>query len=229
MCVETAAGASGQITVFTAVNYRGLAAKHLDAWWDDAELTIAGGDNPIPSNGLFPSLGLSTTQPISVLLLVPAQPMTTSSSTFVVLPAQVYMSTQGMTLSIPARSYLLPSHQETGIIPSPVILPAAIATADSQAVGQSATATPTPKPTSPSTITPMSTATATAQAVNTLRPTVSVVIASPTASVKSTAMPTVAVTESTPIVNSSVTPGLVGLGMLLIGGIGAALALMRRR
>ena len=229
ICVQAVAGPDGRITLFTSTNYRGVAAKHLDAWWDDAELTIAGGDSPIPSNGLFPSSSLSATQPISVLLLIPAQTMTTSSSTFVVLPAQVYMSTQGMTLSIPAWSNLLPSQQETGIIPTPVILPTTIATAESRTDGQLATGTPTPKPTSPSTITPMPTATATAQAVNTPRPAVSAVSASPTASAKSTAMPTVAVAESMPIVNSSITPGLVGLGVLLIGGIGAALVLIRRR
>ncbi len=42
ICVEATSGAEGKATVFTSNDWRGAAAKHLDVWWDDAELVALG-------------------------------------------------------------------------------------------------------------------------------------------------------------------------------------------
>ncbi len=42
LCVQATVGSGGKVTVFTSNDYRGSAATHLDAWWDDAALTIVG-------------------------------------------------------------------------------------------------------------------------------------------------------------------------------------------
>lgn len=42
VCVTATAGPQGKVTVFTSNDYRGYAAIHLDAWWDDAELVVLG-------------------------------------------------------------------------------------------------------------------------------------------------------------------------------------------
>ena len=42
VCVTATAGPQGKVTVFTSNDYRGYAANHLDAWWDDAELVVVG-------------------------------------------------------------------------------------------------------------------------------------------------------------------------------------------
>ena len=50
--------ASGQVTVFTEAQYRGKddLAFHLDAWFDDASLTVvAGGPTPEPTTGTTPN------------------------------------------------------------------------------------------------------------------------------------------------------------------------------
>ncbi len=39
-------GGSGKVTVFTRNDWRGYAAVHLDAWWDDASLTAQGPAQP---------------------------------------------------------------------------------------------------------------------------------------------------------------------------------------
>ena len=49
MCVDATSGDNGRITLLTSVNYRGQAAKHLDAWWDDATLSVSGGAIDMPS------------------------------------------------------------------------------------------------------------------------------------------------------------------------------------
>ena len=43
VCVDATVGAAGRVTAFTSNNYRGYAAFHLDAWWDDASLVVIGG------------------------------------------------------------------------------------------------------------------------------------------------------------------------------------------
>ncbi|HEY4690975.1 MAG TPA: LysM peptidoglycan-binding domain-containing protein [Anaerolineae bacterium] len=40
ICVEATSGDAGRVTVFTSSSYRGFAAYHLDAWWDDASLVV---------------------------------------------------------------------------------------------------------------------------------------------------------------------------------------------
>ena len=38
ICADATVGDAGKVTVFTSSSYRGYAAYHLDAWWDDASL-----------------------------------------------------------------------------------------------------------------------------------------------------------------------------------------------
>jgi len=40
LCVDATVGESGKVTVFVSSNYRGYAAYHLDAWWDNASLVV---------------------------------------------------------------------------------------------------------------------------------------------------------------------------------------------
>lgn len=40
ICVEATVGDQGKVTVFTSSSYRGFAAYHLDAWWDNASLVV---------------------------------------------------------------------------------------------------------------------------------------------------------------------------------------------
>jgi hypothetical protein len=47
-CVTATSGPQGKVSVFTSNDYRGSAAIHLDAWWDDAEL-VALGEAPSPT------------------------------------------------------------------------------------------------------------------------------------------------------------------------------------
>jgi LysM repeat protein/uncharacterized protein (DUF2141 family) len=42
VCTTATVGGSGTVTVFTKNDWRGYAAVHLDAWWDDAELVVTG-------------------------------------------------------------------------------------------------------------------------------------------------------------------------------------------
>ena len=73
MCVDTTAGETGRITLLTSVNYRGQAAKHLDAWWDAATLSMSGGAvDPSPAGLINQAPGLTTTRPVSILLLIPS-------------------------------------------------------------------------------------------------------------------------------------------------------------
>lgn len=48
ICTQATVGAAGKVTVVTSNDYRGNAAQHLDAWWDDASLTIVGAATPAP-------------------------------------------------------------------------------------------------------------------------------------------------------------------------------------
>jgi LysM repeat protein len=49
LCVQATVGAAGKVTVFTSNDYRESAATHLDAWWDDATLTVVGATTPVPA------------------------------------------------------------------------------------------------------------------------------------------------------------------------------------
>ncbi|CAG1014208.1 hypothetical protein ANRL4_05142 [Anaerolineae bacterium] len=242
ICIEAVAGSTGRITLFASTNYRGVAAKHLDAWWDDAELTISGG---VASSSLgtvpFALSGLTSTQAVSVLLLIPAQPIMTSTSSFVVVPAQVYVSTQGMTLAVTSRSSAL-----SGSIALPTTATIASGPTEGSAMVAptlQAAITPTPQSVSSvthqgseemsATTTPPPTATASPQggtlATITPRPISATATARPAATVTSveTSVPT---TVELPTSNPSATqPGLIGLGVLFAAGVGGALILARRR
>lgn len=242
ICAEAVAGSTGRITLFTSTNYRGVAAKHLDAWWDDAELTIVGG---VASSSLsmvpFVLSDITTTQAISVLLLIPAQPIMTSTSAFVVVPAQVFVSTQGMTLAVASRSTALsgsialpttttvangPTEDTTVVKPT---VQAEITTTQQNVSStslQRSTEMPaatTPLPTaaaSPQGETPAAVTPRSISATETVRPVATV------ASVERS-VPT---TVELPTCNPSVAqPGLVGLGVLFAAGVGGALILARRR
>lgn len=67
VCVTATAGPQGRVTVFTSTDYRGSAAIHLDAWWDDAEL-VALGDVPTPA----PTAGQTNPQPTNAAPPPPA-------------------------------------------------------------------------------------------------------------------------------------------------------------
>jgi hypothetical protein len=219
ICTQTVAGTSGQVTIFTSTNYRGVAAKHLDAWWDDAELAIAGDGTSSPlSTAPFALSDITSTQAIRVLLLVPAQPITTSTSSFVVVPAQVFVSTHGMTLAVSSQSNALPAS---------ITLPT-IATTASRPTESPAAVTPIAQPTTtptPQTSTkPLPADTATPPppilATATARP-------APTSALVETPVPEA--TELPASIPSAAQPGLIGLGVLFVIGVGGALVLARRR
>jgi hypothetical protein len=200
LCVETAAGASGRITIFTSANYRGFAAKHLDAWWDDASLAVVS----------QPSAVLPATAPLRVLLLVPSAAIT--SSAYVVMPANLYVGAQGvLTLSLTTGASLT----QPMVITLPPVRPALTPTAAS---------TPVPSPTA----SPMS-----APATPTLTPTAASTSV-PTSEARPAQVPlaTLRVSDQLPVARSdAVLPvgSFVGLGVLLMLGLGLAVALVRRR
>lgn len=216
ICAQTVASTSGQVTIFTSTNYRGVAAKHLDAWWDDAELTIASGTTKPLGTAPFALLGITSTQAISVLLLVPAQPITASTSSFVAVPAQVFVSAQGMTLAVSTRLNALSS--------STITLPTIATTPTSRPVERSATVTPTLQPTATPTSTPISPATATPP-----RPTLVTATELPAPTTALVETPDLSAAEPPSSINSAMPPGIVGLGILFIIGVGGALVLARRR
>lgn len=67
-CVTVTAGPQGKVTLFTSNDFRGYAANHLDAWWDDAELVALG---EVPT--AVPTAGSAQPQPTTV-----AQPQATA-------------------------------------------------------------------------------------------------------------------------------------------------------
>jgi hypothetical protein len=228
ICAQTVANTSGQVTIFTSTNYRGVAAKHLDAWWDDAELTIAGDGTSSPLSTVpFALSGITSTQAIRVLLLVPAQPITASTSSFVVVPAQVFVSTQGMTLAVSSQSNALPAS---------ITLPT-IATTASRPTESSATVAPTAQLTT--TLTPQTsdkplpTDTATsqggAQATAAPPPILATATARPVPTIALVETPAPEATELPASIPSAAQPGLIGLGVLFVIGVGGALVLARRR
>jgi LysM repeat protein len=52
LCVQATVGGSGKVTVFTSNDFREYTRTHLDAWWDDATLTIIGATTPVPSTAV---------------------------------------------------------------------------------------------------------------------------------------------------------------------------------
>jgi LysM repeat protein len=61
LCVQATVGAEGKVTVFTSNDYRGSAASHLDAWWDDTSLTVLG---PAPTATGAAPIAQPTSQPV---------------------------------------------------------------------------------------------------------------------------------------------------------------------
>lgn len=242
ICVEAVAGSTGRITLFTSTDYRGVAAKHLDAWWDDAELTVVGGVAS-SSLGMVPSAlsDLTTTQAISVLLLVPAQPIMTSTSSFVVVPAQVFVSTQGMTLAVTSRSSALPGSialSSTTTIASGPTEDTTVAKPTVQAeitpTQQSVSSASLQRSTEmPAATTPPPTAAASPQGGTLAAITPRFISATATARPVATVMAvetSVPTTVELPTSNpSAAQPGIIGLGVLFATGIGGALILARRR
>ena len=70
VCTSATVGASGKVTVFTRNDWRGYAAVHLDAWWDDASLTIQGQaaatPTPAPQQPQQPQATTVPQQPVQV-------------------------------------------------------------------------------------------------------------------------------------------------------------------
>ena len=62
--LEVTAGASGKVTLFLSVNYKGDSRYHLDAWWDSVSAQVIGSE-PTPTATLAPVLSspLPTTAP----------------------------------------------------------------------------------------------------------------------------------------------------------------------
>lgn len=203
MCVDATSGDNGRITLLTSVNYRGQAAKHLDAWWDDAMLSVSGGAvDPSPINQM---LGLTTTRPVSVLLLIPSQSITA----YTVLPAQVFASAQGLTLAIASANTLALFNGNAALAPTPI--PA------------SPTSVLTPLPTLTLQITPSvtptpHTPTITATAAATVGPAQSIRVT-----------PSVTAVAAGPSPQPITPAPLIGLGALLVAGVVGAAYVMSRR
>jgi LysM repeat protein len=61
ICVQAQVGDTGKINVFTSSSYRGETAYHLDAWWDDATLTVLDtGPTPEATAGTVPNAAPTT-------------------------------------------------------------------------------------------------------------------------------------------------------------------------
>ena len=73
MCVQAQVGDAGKINVFIGSSYRGSTAYHLDAWWDDASLTVVDvGPTPVPTTG-------SGSNPVPTIAPVAQPPSVTST------------------------------------------------------------------------------------------------------------------------------------------------------
>lgn len=114
MCVETTTDETGRVTLFTSANYRGQAAKHLDAWWDAASLSAVGGQSANTSLTNWPLI--TSTLPISVLLLIPSASITA----YTVLPAQMFMTGQGITLALSTGAALSASAPAIALEATPI-------------------------------------------------------------------------------------------------------------
>jgi len=72
VCVDAVAGPQGKVIVFTSNDWRGGAAVHIDAWWDDAELVVTG---PQPTAttaaGNQPNVVQPTSAPVQAQPTVP--------------------------------------------------------------------------------------------------------------------------------------------------------------
>jgi hypothetical protein len=87
LCVTGAADESGRVTVFTSADFRGVAAKHLDVWWDTARLFADTSDQ----GGAATVINGST--PVRVWVLLPTGSAFNSAgepSAYRAVPAQLY-------------------------------------------------------------------------------------------------------------------------------------------
>jgi hypothetical protein len=201
ICVDATSGDNGRITLLASVNYRGQAAKHLDAWWDDATLSVSGGAvDSSPINQMF---GITTTRPVSVLLLIPSQLITA----YTVLPAQVFASAQGLTLAIGSANTLALLNGNAALAPTPI--PASPTRVFTPTLTPQATPSITPTPHAP---TVTATTVPTVRTIQPIRvtPSVTAVAAGPSP--------------------QPITPApLIGLGALLVAGVVGAAYVIRRR
>ena len=224
-CAEASADASGQITVFTSANFCGVAAKHLDVWWDAARLTVSA-DSVLP---------IEQAAPLTVLLLLPTGNV--SSTAYRVVPAQLYAGpiitltiSQPLAISQPLTTTLFMTAPVAISTPFPLprSVPAIPETPHERAQSIDARPDPTSAPaTRPSPLSPpVASGTLTpAPPIATQRP-----VATSASAVGETAFPP---DELTPSVVRESEPmplsGLLGLGALLLSGIGGAVLLVRRR
>ena len=204
VCVEGDAGDSGLITVFTSANFRGVAAKHLDVWWDTARLTVIG-DSVLP---------VEQATPLNVLLLLPTGLV--SPTTYRAVPAQLYAGPIiTLALSQPLTTTLLVT------APVEASLPTVSLSSPPPSIDREQTINVRPEPTVIVTATPLP--------KSSLAVSGTVV---PIATHRSMP-PAILPTEITPIDLRESEPlpigGLLGLSALLIGGVGGSLLLARRR
>ena len=205
LCVEGDTGDSGQITVFTSANFRGVAAKHLDVWWDTASLTAFGG----ATNG-----SSEVAAPLNVLLLMPTGPV--SPTAYRVVPAQLYAGPIiTLALSQPLTTTLLVT------VPVKASMPTASLSSTPPSIDREQTIN----------VRPDATVIVTAVPSPKSSPVVSGTVV-PIATHRSVP-PAILPTEITPIDLRESEPlpigGLLGLSALLIGGVGGSLLLARRR
>lgn len=72
VCTEATSGPTGKVMVFTSNDWRGGAAVHIDAWWDDAELTVTGPQpTATPDAGNQPAVIQPTSAPVQAQPTVP--------------------------------------------------------------------------------------------------------------------------------------------------------------
>jgi hypothetical protein len=226
VCAEADADASGQITVFASANFRGVAAKHLDVWWDAARLSDA---SSLTAFGNAVSGSSVLADPLNVLLLMPTGLV--SPTAYRVVPAQLYAGPIiTLALSQPLTTTLLvtaPVEASTptaslSSTPSSIDREQTINVRPEPTVTVTATPLPISSPAVSGTVTPVPTHAA---------PTVSRTVV-PIATHRSV-LPAIIPTEITSIDLREPEPlpigGLLGLSALLIGGVGGALLLARRR
>lgn len=63
LCVQATVGSAGIVTVFTSNDFREYTRTHLDAWWDDAALTVVGAATPAPGATSAPQQATSAPPP----------------------------------------------------------------------------------------------------------------------------------------------------------------------
>jgi len=206
LCVEANADASGLITMFTSADFRGVAAKHLDVWWDTASLSV-----PNTVNG-----SSALAEPLNVLLLLPTGNVSTTA--YRVVPAQLYAGPIiTLAISQPLTTTLVVTAPVAVSTPLPIPSPSITGTpsAREQAINIRPEPTVTVTVVLPQTVVPTATR----------RP---MPVSSQVA--PGMALPPV---DVAPIALHDPEPlpigGLLGLSALLIGGVGSTLLLARRR